>query len=100
MKLWRRPLAFKLSPLLLFSFVDAIDFSSASVEVEFIADEGLHLTSNSLVHVLIYDDDIDEADSQFFVIQLVLVSGVNESLIKVNRNASVCAIFDNDCKLQ
>ena len=48
------------------------------------------------VPITIFDDEIDEADEQFFIAQLVVFSAVNRGLITIERAASNCVIVDND----
>lgn len=50
------------------------------------------------VSIPIFDDDVNEAEEQIFVIQLQLVSAVNKERITFTRQASLCRIVDNDGK--
>ena len=53
-------------------------------------------TTDLNVPIPVYDDEIDEADDQFFVTQLVVVSAVNRGLITIEHATSECIIVDND----
>ena len=47
----------------------------------------------------IFDDPINEAAKQVFIVQLRLVESVNQSaVILTTRPASLCRIIDNDSK--
>ena len=46
----------------------------------------------------IFNDDINEAQEQAFVVQLRLVESVNQSLVRLTRPASLCRIRDDDGK--
>ncbi len=45
----------------------------------------------------IFDDDIDEAQEEVFVIDLTLNSSINKN-IQIDRRSSLCIISDNDGK--
>ncbi len=78
---------------------DANDFNSATItDIVFNADKGEDLQASLLVPIPITDDDIDEADNQFFIVQLVLNDATDRELIPVARSTSRCVIVDNDCK--
>ena len=48
---------------------------------------------------MVVDDKIDEADEQFFIAYLDVVSAINFGLIRTDeRNTSICIIEDNDRK--
>ena len=49
-----------------------------------------------IVPIPVTDDDVDEADDQFFIAQLVLVDSISRNLITIARDASMCIIVDND----
>ena len=49
------------------------------------------------VPIRIIDDDIDEANEQFFIVQIIVANAMTEgSLIIITRNISNCSIVDND----
>ncbi len=73
------------------------DFNSSVLTVIFQADEiGLQI-SDILVPVGIFDDDIDEAQEEVFIIDLTLQSSINNSL-EIARRSSLCRINDDDGK--
>ena len=45
------------------------------------------------------DDQINEADEQFFIVQLILVEATNKDQIQIGRSFSECVIIDNDREL-
>ena len=65
----------------------------------FVADAGMNPQTDLNVPIPIFDDDIDEADVQSFIAQLVLVSAVNGDLITIERAVANCIIIDNDREL-
>ena len=64
----------------------------------FSADEGGQFHPSLLTHIPVFDDDIDEADKQFFIVQLILTDAIDRTLIQLTRSFSRCVIIDNDCK--
>ena len=72
---------------------DENDFNKSAVIVTFPADEG-RIPADLLVPIPILDDIVDEADDQFFVVQLVVVSTFKHLII--GRATSNCIIVDND----
>ena len=74
------------------------DFDSTATMITFNADEGGIPHTSLMALVPIVNDDIDEADSQFFFAHLVIVNALDESLIEITRNTSRCVIFDDDRK--
>ena len=73
-----------------------MDFDSAAITATFLADEGGNVITDLDVPIPIFDDDIDEANDQFFIAHLVVVSAVNPALITLDQMASRCRIIDND----
>ena len=79
-----------------FCFIDDMDFDSATITATFQADEGGNARTDLPVPIPIFDDDIDEANDQFFIAHLVVVRAVNPALITLEQTASRCRIIDND----
>ncbi len=50
------------------------------------------------VFIPIFDDDVDEADEQTFVVHLVVINALNPGLIIIGES-SQCVIVDNDREL-
>ena len=75
---------------------DENDFDNTVITATFAADAGGNPTTDLNVPIPVFDDDIDEADDQIFIAQLVVVSAVNRGLITIERDASNCIIVDND----
>ena len=50
--------------------------------------------------IRIFDDDVDEADSQFFYAVLEMLNATNPDLVdtEVTLNVTFCTIRDNDSK--
>ena len=72
------------------------DFNNTVITATFEADEGGNPQTDLDVPIPVIDDEINEADNQFFIVQLVVVSAVNRDLITIERAASKCIIVDND----
>ncbi len=49
-----------------------------------------------LASIPIFDDDVDEATYQIFIVHLVLVNAVNPGLLNIAESSSECQIVDND----
>ena len=49
-------------------------------------------------NIVVYNDDVNEASVQEFIIELMLVNGFNPNLITLSRNVSLGKIIDDDCK--
>ena len=49
-----------------------------------------------MVPIPIFDDDVDEAESQTFIAHLVLVDAVDGDLINFGFTVSNCIIIDNE----
>ncbi len=64
----------------------------------FPADEGQNPRTDFDVPIPVFDDNVDEADDQFFIVHLVVVNATNRNLIVIERAASNCIIVDNDRK--
>lgn len=80
--------------ILLLSHADLDDFDENSIQVVFPADE---LMLSIPAPVAITDDEVDEADIQFFIVLLELVDATGNDLANTApRNTSVCEILDND----
>ena len=68
------------------------------LRIIFEADENSGVNDMS-APVAIFDDPINEAAEQAFIVQLKLISSINPGLIDLNqRPASLCRIVDNDRK--
>ena len=73
------------------------DFNNASITITFDPDEDQR--HNELtVPVPIFDDSVDEANEQIFVVKLQPVSGGNVNSITIRRQVSLCRIIDDDSK--
>ena len=67
----------------------------------FPADEDMPLSIADVdAFISIVDDDIDEADDQFFMAYLERVNATNPELAILERVVSTCIIVDNDRKCQ
>ena len=47
-------------------------------------------------NIRIFDDEINEAQEQSFVVLLEIVDAVNPDLISISRSSSTCHIIDGD----
>ena len=83
--------------MLQYLFSDLNDFSNAAINITFYPDVDSRLNELE-VPIPIFDDDVDEADEQIFVVELRLVSAVNADAISISRETSLCRIVDNDSK--
>ena len=84
---------------ILLCIADTSDFDSTALTVTFLADEGVDKRTEWPAPIPVTDDEIDEADQQFFIVRLVLADTNNPAgLLTVGRDASNCIITDNDCK--
>ena len=77
--------------------MDRVDFDPSVITVRFEADEGGQ-QNNVSSPVPIFDDDIDEANEEFFVMNLRLTDSVSGSGIVISRPNSLGIIRDNDSK--
>ena len=85
-----------LSPL--FPFIDLQDFNNTIITITFDADEDAEL-SELRAPILIFDDAINEAIEQFFVVQLSLASSLNPAGVNIGfRSTTLGRIIDNDRK--
>ena len=76
---------------------DVADFNNTAIPITFDPDEDQN--HNELtIRVPIFDDHINEATEQVFVVQLQLVSAVNVNSITIKWQASLCRIIDDDGK--
>lgn len=81
----------------IFLFKDVADFNNATITITFNPDEDQG--QNELnIPVPIFDDCVNEANEQVFVVQLKLVGGANMNSITVSRQVSLCRIIDDDGK--
>ena len=84
--------------------VDRRDFSPDVIVVKFESDEfGIQVSERS-VPVEIFDDEIDEAHTEVFIISIFLNESMDSrSGISISRASSLCLIADddgNDCNRQ
>lgn len=72
------------------------DFDTTEQMIEFPADGALNVS----VYITINDDEIDEAEEQYFIVYMEVFNATNLSLL-INdvRNSSTGIIVDNDGKL-
>ena len=79
--------------------IDELDFNTSVVVTEFPSDEGQRFPLTDLfVPIPVYDDAIDEANDQFFIVRLEIEDAVNPNLITLEQSTSRCRIVDNDRK--
>lgn len=80
-----------------FTATERKDFNNSVITVIFEADEIGASINNVSVSVPIFDDEIDEAEAEVFVVDLTLASSnVNNNQIAISRRSSLCAINDDD----
>lgn len=78
---------------------DVADFNNTTIIITFDPDEDRGRNNNELsVPILIFDDSIDEANEQVFIVQLKVVGGANVNSVTISRQVSLCRIIDDDCK--
>ena len=80
-------------------FTDERDFNPSAVVVMFPADETTPYIYDIDVPIPIFDDDVDEAESQFFYAVLQIANATNTDLVNTeepNVNVALCNIRDND----
>ena len=80
--------------------LDLNDFDSSPRTITFPADVGMDTVTDLSVPIPVTDDDVDEADDQFFIAQLVVVDAISRSHLVIARSNTNCIIVDNDRKLQ
>ena len=75
------------------------DFASDEVDITFNTDDELgdRLELNKIINISITDDDIDEADREYFALYLTLTSTPLPGL-ELGTTVSVGGIDDNDSK--
>ena len=73
------------------------DYSPNAVDITFPADELGDLDLNRVINISITDDDIDEADREYFILYLTLTSNPLPGL-ELGTVVSVGGIDDNDSK--
>ena len=78
---------------------DVADFSNTTIIITFDPDEDRGRNNNELsVPIPIFDDSIDEANEQVFIVQLKVVGGANVNSVTISRQVSLCRIIDDDRK--
>ena len=78
---------------------DTNDFDSKALTVTFLADEGMERIMKWPAPIPVTDDEIEEADQQFFIVQLVLAHTDSPfQSLTIGRDTSNCIITDSDCK--
>ena len=76
-----------------------MDFSTDAIDITFPADEGASLTLQIDAVIPIVDDQIDEADGEYFILHLSLLNGASFSpSATLSDSVSVGTITDNDGK--
>ena len=73
--------------------IDTNDFNATVFEVVFPGGETSIADVDAFISI--NDDEIDEADDQFFVVYLEIVNATNR-LAQLERVISICNIVDND----
>ena len=69
------------------------------LEIIFPADGNLSRSIIELpANIPIVDDEINEADVQQFIVGLQVFSALDTSKVKIEQNASICNIMDDDSK--
>ena len=75
-----------------------IDFDNTTVRITFVPDE-LANDAERAAPIRIFNDPVNEAIEQVFVVQLHLISSTNPGTVNLNtRPASLCRIIDDDGK--
>ena len=78
-----------------------MDFSTDAIDITFPVDEGASLVLQFDVDVPIVDDQIDEAEREYFILHLSLIDGASSSpSIILAHFTSVGIIADNDGRLE
>ena len=79
------------------NYTGANDFNTTAFEVTFSPNEGETTPIAEIpAFISIVDDEINEADHQYFIVFLEIIGAVNFDLIEIGRNVSTCIIIDND----
>ena len=74
-----------------------MDFSTEPIDITFPADEGAPLVLQLDAHVPVVDDQVDEAEREYFILHLSLIDGASSSSsITLDGSVSVGTIFDSD----
>ena len=77
--------------------LNVTDFSTMSMTITFEADElALDPTEQLTVEIALVDDDIDEADREYFILYLSLTNGASSPGLTLDTTVSVGGIDDND----
>ena len=75
---------------------DINDFNSTVVTITFDPDEDTN-NNERTAPIPIFDDTVNEAYEQVFIVQLRLIDGTNPGAIDLTtRAASICRIIDDD----
>ena len=84
--------------VIFFFYIDMNDFSNTVIQITFLPDENAP-DNERAAPIAIFNDVINEADEQVFIVQLHLINSTNPSGIDLSiRPASLCKIIDNDSK--
>ena len=75
---------------------DREDFSSEVAVVIFQADEFGPQINDVPAPIVIFDDEINEALEEIFIVVLTLESSSNPAGVAITRECSLCRIIDND----
>jgi hypothetical protein len=78
-------------------FKDGADFNNATIPITFDPDEDRNQGELS-IPIHIFDDSVNEANEQVFVVQLKVTGGANVNSITISRQVSLCRIIDDDGK--
>ena len=79
--------------------LDLGDFDATAQTIIFPADVGMIPITDLPVPIPVTDDEVDEADDQFFIAQLMVVDKISHHNFIIGRKATICIIVDNDRKL-
>ena len=78
--------------------LDLHDFNNTNITIIFEPDEDAEVSEVS-VPIFVFDDAINEATEQVFVIELRLISSLDPASVDLSvRPSSLCRIIDNDRK--
>ena len=75
---------------------DREDFFSDVIMVTFPADEIGPQINDVAASIVIFDDEINEALQEVFIVVLSLESSTNPGIVVISRASSLCRIIDND----
>ena len=77
---------------------DLSDFNNTTIRITFVPDELVN-DNERAAPIRIFNDPVNEANEQVFIVQLHLINSTNpESVILDRRPASLCRIIDDDGK--